>query len=201
MYYDTFDIGQLEDVLFDLGEGRLEYSERTVIIRTGERGAAQFSKAAYQRASGWISLSQNNPGIIQKTSSDMHANAFVGGFQFTEWLSPMGYHIKVETDPMYDSKVRNKLRAPHLGGGVAESYRYDIYYVGSKEEPNIYKVELSRGDDWGYESGFRNPFTGERKIQNMSHAEDSATYTRYGSLGCAVVDPSRTVTMIPSILQ
>lgn len=201
MYYDTFSISQLEDVLFDLGEGRLEYTERTVIIRTGERGASQFSKAATALASGWTALGTYNAPTIQKTSSDMHSNAFVGGFQFTEWLSPMGYHIKVETDPMYDSKVRNKIRAPHLGGGVAESYRYDIYYVGSKEEPNIYKVELSRGDDWGYESGFRNPFTGERKIQNMSHAEDSATYTRYGSLGCAVVDPSRTVSMIPSILQ
>lgn len=201
IFYDTFSLSQLESVLFDIGEGRLEYSNRTILIRTGERGAAQFSKEAANITSGWLALSQNNPSVYQKTTSDMHKNAFVAGFQFTEWLAPMGYHIKVETDPMYDSKVRNKIRAPHLGGGVAESYRYDIYFLGDTANPNIYKVELERGDDWGYESGFRNPFTGERKIQNMSYPEDSATYTRYGSFGAAIVDAGRTVSMIPSCLQ
>lgn len=201
MFYDVFSLAQLESVLFDIGEGKLEYGDRTVMIRTGERGAAQFHKEVLTTTSGWVNLSQNNPGVYRQTSSPMHSNAFVAGFQFTEFLSPMGYHIKVETDPMYDSKVRNKIRAPHLGGGVAESYRYDIYMIGSKSEPNIYKIELEAGDEWGYLSGFRNPFTGERKIENMSHREDSAIYSRYGSFGVAVVDPYRTVSMIPTILQ
>ncbi len=201
IYYNTFNLEVLETLLFDIGEGRLDYNERTVLLRTGERGASQFHKAVLETTSGWVSLSQNNPAVYNKVGSSMHSNAFVAGFQFTEFLSPMGYHIKVETDPMYDSKVRNKQRAPHLGGGVAESYRYDIYYLGNASEPNIYKVELARGDEWGYESGFRNAFTGERHIQNMSHAEDSATYTRYGSFGAAIVDSSRVVSLIPSILQ
>lgn len=201
VYYDTFSLPQLESMLFDIGEGRLEYNERTVLIRTGERGAAQFHKEVLNVTSGWTSLTQNNPAIFKQTKSPMNPNSFVSGFQFTEFISPMGYHIKVETDPMYDSKVRNKIRAPHLGGGVAESYRYDIYFIGNSAEPNIYKVELERGDDWGYESGFRNPFTGERKIQNMSYPEDSAKYTRYGSFGAAIVDAGRTVSLIPSILQ
>lgn len=201
IYYDTFRLATLESMLSDIGEGRLEYSERTILMRTGERGAAQFSKAVLADASGWTSLTQNNPATYRQTSSPMHPNAFVAGFQFTEWISPMGYHVKVETDPMYDSKVRNKIRAPHLGGGVAESYRYDIYYIGNSSEPNIYKVELARGDDWGYESGFRNPITGERNIMNMSHSEDSATYTRYGSFGSAIVDSGRTLTYIPTVLQ
>lgn len=201
IYYDKFSLAGLEALLFDIGEGRLDYNERTILIRTGERGASQFHKEVMDTTSGWTSLSQNNPAVFRQTSSPMHSNAFIAGFQFTEFLSPMGYHVKIETDPMYDSKVRNKIRAPHLGGGVAESYRYDIYYLGNASEPNIYKVELARGDDWGYESGFRNPFTGERNIMNMSHSEDSATYTRYGSFGAAIVDTGRTVSMIPSILQ
>lgn len=201
IYYDTFNLAVLEDMLFDIGEGRLDYNERTILMRTGERGAAQFHKAVLDTVSGWVSLSQNNPALIKSVSSPMHSNAMTAGYQFTEFLSPMGYHIKIETDPMYDSKVRNKIRAPHLGGGVAESYRYDIYYIGSQSEPNIYKVELGRGDDWGYESGFRNPITGQRNIMNMSHAEDSATYTRYGSFGAAIVDASRVISMIPNVLQ
>lgn len=201
IWYDTFNLSVLEDLLFDIGEGRLEYDERTILLRTGERGAAQFSKAVLTEVSGWTALSQNNPALFNRTSSKMHSNAFVAGFQFVEYLSPMGYRIKVETDPMYDSRVRNKIRAPHLGGGVAESYRYDIYYIGNASSPNIYKVELARGDEWGYESGFRNAFTGERNIQNMSHKEDSATYTRYGSCGAAIVDTGRVVSLIPNVLQ
>tara|TARA_R110000744_G_scaffold312424_5_gene419778 strand:+ start:13156 stop:14634 length:1479 start_codon:yes stop_codon:yes gene_type:complete len=201
IFYDKFSLAQLENLLFDIGEGRLEFSDRTILMRTGERGASQFHKAVMDVATGWTALTTANPQTYAKTSSPMHSNAFVAGFQFTEFLSPMGYHIKVETDPMYDSKVRNKLKAPHLGGGVAESYRYDIYFIGSTDSPNIYKVELERGDDWGYKSGFRNPFTGERNIQNMGHMEDSAIYTRYGSFGTAIVDPGRTVAYLPSILQ
>jgi hypothetical protein len=201
IYYDTFSLSQLESVLFDIGEGKLDYNERTILLRTGERGASQFHKAVLETTSGWTSLTQNNPAIYKSVSSPMHPNSFASGFQFTEWIAPMGYHVKLETDPMYDSKVRNKIRAPHLGGGVAESYRYDIYYIGNVNEPNIYKVELERGDEWGYESGFRNPFTGERKIENMSHSEDSAKYTRYGSFGAAICDTGRTIAMIPTILQ
>tara|TARA_R110000851_G_scaffold87648_1_gene191080 strand:+ start:35225 stop:36715 length:1491 start_codon:yes stop_codon:yes gene_type:complete len=202
VFYNTFSLSLLESLLYDIGEGKLDYgNDRVILMRTGERGAAQFHRAVAADASGWTSLSQNNPAVFQTTTSPMHPNALKSGFQFTEWISPMGYHVKVETDTMYDDKVRNKLRAPSMGGGVAESYRYDIYFVGSESEPNIYKVELARGDDWGYESGFRNPFTGERNIQNMSHAEDSATYTRYGSFGAAIVDPGRVISLIPTLLQ
>jgi len=201
-FYNVFSLDLLETILFDIGEAKLEYGgERVIMVRTGERGAAQFHKKVAEKTSGWVSLSQNNPAIFQSTTSPMHPNAMRSGFQFTEWISPQGYHIKVETDPMYDDKVRNKLRAPQLGGGVAESYRYDIFFIGSAAEPNIYKVELSEGDHWGYESGFRNPFTGERNITNMSHGEDSATYTRFGSIGAAIVDPGRVVSLIPSMLQ
>ena len=200
-FYDTFSLAMLEDMLFDIGEGKLEYDERTILIRTGERGASQLSKEITKDASAWTALTTANPATYRKTTSEMHTNAFVAGFQFTEWLSPMGYHVKIETDPMYDSKVRNKIRAPHLGGGVAESYRYDIYFIGNQKDPNIYKVELERGDDWGYQSGLRNPFTGERNIQYMGTPEDSATYTRYGGFGAAIVDSGRTAAFIPSVLQ
>jgi hypothetical protein len=55
-------------------------------------------------------------------------------------------------------------------------------------------------DFHGYSAGFRNPFTGERNNTNMGTMEDSATYTRYSQLGAVVFDPSKTVSLIPSIL-
>jgi hypothetical protein len=201
LFYDRFSLRTFEAILSDIGAGKLAPSQRTIMVRTGEMGLAQASRAIADDQSGWQALGGMNPMTYRKTTSEWHPNAFVAGFQFTEWIAPMGYHVKFEVDPMYDSKIRNTIMAPHLGPGVAESFRYDIYFIGDTSEPNIYKVELTRGDDWGYESGFRNPITGERQIMNMSHAEDSATYTRYGSFSAAIVDPGKVVTYLPNVLQ
>ena len=52
----------------------------------------------------------------------------------------------------------------------------------------------------GYEWGFRNPFTGQINNQNMSNSEDSATVHRMATFGTIVYDPTRTMSIIPSIL-
>jgi hypothetical protein len=188
----------LESILYDLSEGRLEMSDRKFMIRTGERGATKFHKAVMAAATGWTSLTTANPSTFQKTNSPLHQNSFKAGFQFTEWLAPNGLHIVVEVDSMYDDKVRNKILHPE--GGVAESYRYDILYIGSKEEPNIQKVMTKTANELrGYSQGFRNPFTGEINTM-MTTMEDSATYTRYAQFGVAVIDPSRTASLIPTLL-
>jgi len=198
-YYNQFNLDVLLSQLQDLSEGKLDFGNRTFVMRTGERGAIQFHKEVLKTTSGWIDLSQNNPGVYQSTSSPLHSNAFKSGFQFTEWLAPNGIKVMLEIDPMYDDKVRNKIQ--HPDGGVAESYRYDILYIGSAEEPNIQKVMIKGQEEFrGYSAGFRNPFTGETNNQFMGTMEDSATYTRYATMGVAVIDPSRTVSMIPSIL-
>jgi hypothetical protein len=128
----------------------------------------------------------------------LHANAFKAGFQFTEWLAPNNVHIVLNVDPAYDDKVRNKII--HPDGGVAESYRYDIFYMGSMEEPNIQKVKVRGNDELrGYQAGIRDPFTG-RKGGRMERMEDSATITAMMEIGALVKDPSRTATLKPSIL-
>lgn len=197
--YNTFSITLLESILYDLSEARLDMSDRTFMVRTGERGLIQAHKAIMAEASGWQSLTDSNPATYNRVSSPFHSNAFSAGFQFTEWLAPNGIRVVFELDPMYDDKVRNKILHPQ--GGVAESYRYDILYVGSSEEPNIQKVMLKGQSEYhGYSAGFRNPFTGEINNTHMGTMEDSATYTRYCQLGAVVFDPSKTVSMIPSIL-
>ena len=199
-FYNDFSIVMLESILNDMVEGKTEISDRDFIIRTGTRGASQFSKAALQEVNGWQPLSYSNPAVIQKATSELHSNALSAGFQFTEWLAPNGIKVRVEVDSMYDDKVRNKILHPK--GGVAESYRYDILYTGmvGDGEPNIQKVETVDGEYRGYSSGFRNPFTGERNIQYMGTMEDSATYTRYVSTGASVRDSSRTAVLLPTVL-
>ena len=197
--YNRFSMRLLEDVLSELSEGKLDFDERKFMLRTGERGAAQFNRAATAAASGWKSLFDNtNQNAIKGVASKFHDNSFQGGFQFTEWRAPNNIHIMLEVDPMYDDKVRNKIL--HPDGGVAESYRYDILYIGSMEEPNIQKIKV-RGDDElrGYMAGIRDPFSG-RRGGIMQLMEDSATMTAMCGTGAMVKDPSRTASLIPALL-
>lgn len=200
--YNRFSIRLLEDLLSELCEGKLDWNERKFMLRTGERGAAQFHRAVTAEASGWMSLpfDNTNTNSIQKTSSKFHSNAYSAGFQFTEWKAPNNIHVMLEVDPMYDDKVRNKVL--HPDGGVAESYRYDILLIGSTEEPNIQKVKVAGSDELrGYQGGIRNPYTG-RKGGEMQTMEDSATMTALvEGVGALVKDPGRTATLKPSLID
>lgn len=200
-FYNEFSLSLLESILNDLVEGKTDLNEREFLIRTGTRGAAQFSRAVTELGKGWFNLWAQNPATIKQTSSELHSNAFSAGFQFTEYLAPNGIKVKLEVDSMYDDKVRNKI--PHPDGGVAESYRYDILYVGGhagSSEANIQRVETSMGEIRGYLAGLRNPFTGEINNMHMGTMEDSATYTRYTHLGASVLDPGKTATLLPTLL-
>ena len=47
----------------------------------------------------------------------------------------------------------------------------------------------------------RNPFTGALTNSNMSYDEDSASIHRMATLGVCVLDPTRTMSLIPAVLQ
>lgn len=203
-YYDgQFDLEMLEEILLTLSEGKLGFTERTFMLRTGERGAYGFHKAVLNSTSGWASNIGNpgtNPATIQKTSSELHENSFKAGFQFTEYFAPNGVTIKVEVDDFYDDKERNKIQFPG-SRGVAESYRYDIFYIGTPQQPNIQKVAIKNSEEYRmYRWGFRNPFTGGANNMHGSHDEDSAIVTKFCQLATVVYDPSRTAQIIPEVL-
>lgn len=201
-YYNDFSIKLLTNMLTELSEGKLSMDERHFVLRTGERGAVQFHEAVKQEASGWLPLKFDNSGTnaIYKTSSNLNQNAYGAGFQFVEWLAPNGIKVTLEVDPFYDDKVRNKILHPK--GGVAESYRYDILDIGTIDgEPNIQKAMVKGMEDIrGWEYGLRNPFPSAPEFAIMSNAVDGSTYHRAFVGGAIVRDPSRTASLIPSIL-
>ena len=122
------------------------------------------------------------------------------GFQFTEFKAPNGVRVKIDVDPYYDDPVRNKIM--HPDGGVAYSRRYDILYIGTMDQPNIFKCAIKGQPEYrGYQWGLRNPFTGQIGNPNMSFDEDSAVIHRMSQFGVCVLDPTRTLSLIPSILQ
>lgn len=200
-FYSKFSLKLLEDALYAISSSKLALNDRVFVLRTGERGAAQFHKAVMDSVSGWqhFTINADALGMVQKTSSPMHSNALSAGFQFTEYHAPMGVTVKVEIDPMYDDVVRNKIM--HPDGGVAESYRYDILYIGTPDQPNIQLAKLAGQDEYrGYRWGFRNPFTGAVNNENMSTDEDSAEIHKMWVGGVFVLDPTRSISLIPSVL-
>lgn len=202
MYYNTFSLKLLEDALYELSAAKLDFGERYFIIKTGERGAIQFHKAILNTVSGWTQfvLDNSSVGVVQKTQSNLHTNALSAGFQFVEYKAPNGVRVKIDVDPYYDDPVRNKVLHPN--GGVAFSYRYDIMYIGSQEQPNIFKCAIKGDNEYrGYQWGLRNPFTGQKNNQFMSFDEDAAIIHRMATLGVCVLDPTRTMSLIPAILQ
>ena len=204
-YYNEFDLKLIEDILFELSTGVLGFGERSFIMETGERGAAKFSESIknYLTGNSWLIHDLRlggNPAVIQKTSSELHSNSLTAGFQFTEYKFANNISVKVIVNPIYDDTVRNKILHPL--GGVAESYRYDIYYIGNPSQPNIQLAKVTGQEDFrGYQWGpFRNPFTGQANNNNASYDEDSAVFHRLAVLGAIVYDPMRTMSLIPAVL-
>lgn len=71
------------------------------------------------------------------------------------------------------------------------------------DQPNIFKVAVKgqNGDFTSYEWGLRDPFTGRMGNVHMSHDEDSASIHKMTTTGICVLDPTRTMSLIPSILM
>lgn len=201
-YYNNFSLKMLEDALYQLSASKLDFGDRLFVIKTGEYGAIQFHKAVLNVVSGWTQfmLDNNSTHVIEKTQSNLHSTALSAGFQFTEFKAPNGVRVKIDVDPYYDDPVRNKIM--HPDGGVAYSRRYDILYIGTMDQPNIFKCAIKGQPEYrGYQWGLRNPFTGQIGNPNMSFDEDSAVIHRMAQFGVCVLDPTRTLSLIPSILQ
>lgn len=203
LYYNVFSLKLIEEALYDLSYGELDLKNRVFLLRTGEKGALQFHKELLKEASGWSMFTLNGDalGVVQKTTSPLHDNALRAGFQFVEYMAPNGVTLKLEVDPYYDDPVRNKIQHPL--GGPAFSYRYDIMEIGTMDQPNIFKCTVKdepeyRGYQWG---PFRNPFTGEANNPYASFDEDAAVIHKYATLGICVLDPTRTMSIIPAVLS
>ncbi|MBQ7430736.1 MAG: hypothetical protein IJV29_18820 [Butyrivibrio sp.] len=203
IYYNEFSLKLIEEALYDLSYGELDMKNRVFLMRTGEKGAIQFHKEILKEVSGWSMFTLNGDAlnVVQKADSPLHNNALKAGFQFVEYMAPNGVTLKLEVDPFYDDQVRNKIQHPL--GGPAFSYRYDICDIGTMDQPNIFKCTVRNEPEYrGYQWGpFRNPFTGEANNPYASFDEDAAVIHKYATFGVCVLDPTRTMSIIPAVLQ
>jgi hypothetical protein len=203
-FYNSFTADYLTNILLELSINKLSTDERKFVIRTGERGAILFHKAIQAEASGWNALQDTT--IQKNVSSKLHSNARTFGTQYTEFMAPNGIVVRVEVDPMYDDPVRNKQMAPNNGvfsGGVAESYRMDIFDIGTvNDEPNIQKVMASNSPDINaYVPGLRDPYspTGAA-VKRVANSIDGFEMHKMCTFGAMIKDPQRTASLIPAFL-
>lgn len=202
MYYDTFSLKLLIDALGSISAGKIGFKNRTFLVHTGELGAIQFHQAVLRDGSGWtqIVLDNNSVKAVQQTTSELHPNALKAGFQFTEFIAPNGIHVKLEVDDMYDDPVRNKIKMPN-STYVAESARYDIYDIGTPDEPNIQKVGIKgRPEVRSIVAGIRDPWSGRWSVNGAATDEDGSTIHKMAWTGVIIKDPTRVMSLIPNIL-
>ena len=196
--YNVFSLEFLEEVLTGFSAGKLEFNDRKFLIRTGEFGALQFNRAAKNTMSGWTEFEKDavTLGVVAKNGD----NYTLRNIQFTKYIAPNGIEVSVEIDPAYDDPVRNKI--PHKNGGVAQSYVYDIFDLGTSEQPNIFKTAIKGKPEYrGMQSGMRNPYNGSYNNPYMSFEDDKAILHRMASLGICILDPTRTMRLIPGVLR
>ncbi len=86
-------------------------------------------------------------------------------------------------------------------GGPASSYRYDILDLGSSNEPNIFKCKIKGVDDMrSIVSGVRDAWTGRYNVENAASDEDASTIHKMTTFGICVLDPTRTMSIIPALM-
>jgi hypothetical protein len=197
--YSVFNIDFLLDVLLELSEGKLPTDAREFIMLTGERGAVQFHEAIENYSQLFTKMNDGSRIYGSKSANGAKMPLGYGG-QFVEYMGPQGIKVTLKVHSMYDDRERNKIY--HPGGGVAESYRYDIMDVGTSDgEPNIRKVYVKGQEDFmGYQTGLRNPFDAAGGRNVMSSSTDGYTIHRGSMCGIMVKDPSRTATLLPNLL-
>jgi len=188
-YYSSFDVKTFTEGIMSVSDNARSDDTREVVVRTGRWGAIQFHEDMERISSLWTPI-QNSSRIYMINKTDM---GYKG--RFREYEGPDGTKLSVIVDPMYDDTERNKIMHPS-GNGVAQSYTYSIYNLGTSDgEPNIQKVTSKKGGDiYGFVPGLRHPWKNNGENEVMSVDMDGYKIHRAAILGIMVKDPTRCIT-------
>ena len=193
-FYTNFNIKSLSSRLLDLSEGKLPMDQRSFLASCGERGAYQFHEALEDH-SQLFTPTRETKRIYDAQAE--YANQGLGyGGQFVEYNGPNMVKFNLSIDSIYDDRTRNKVY--HPDGGVTESYRYDIYDIGTTNgEANIRKVKKAGTDViHKYIPGLRNPFSPDGEVSAIGTAKDAWEEHKFYCGGVMVTDPSKTAHFI-----
>lgn len=193
----------LEERLGDICYGKISMKDRKFLVSVGSMAYREISRYATKEGSGWKDISVNNPAWATKAGGNGVPNGVrINNYQVNEWITANGIHLVFQIQDYLDDPERNKIEHPN--GGLAESYRVDVWHIGNDiSQPNIQicrpKTDMSNAP-LSIQWGLRDPFTGRMGNPHMSHDEDSAIIHRMGIVGAIVYDPTRCFVLKPNIL-
>lgn len=110
---------------------RRGFSDRKIIMATGEAGAEFFSRLVAAEAASQFQYIDTH--FLRETSSLFHSNALEYGSQFTSIRLPMGYVLQVMYDPIKDDRQLFPELAPGTNRTL-ESYAMDIFDFGATDQ-------------------------------------------------------------------
>jgi hypothetical protein len=205
-YYDRISVKLLTDSAFECLAQKGMYDGAEFVVGTGWYGLRALHDALVRdlSANDYTWLGDETGRAFNWTGNDLTVKygnfvgfATIGGIKFRFM------HL-----PHYDDINRNKKR--HPDGGYAESHRFTIMNFGSKSEPNIYRIRIKNEDPKNIIiPGLRSPYNmgGAKKGGNKLPSNVAATsfdgweQHMWDREGAAVIDPTRIVEFVPSILR
>lgn len=195
--YSTFSLDMLTDFAMDMSYGKIPEDRREFVLSTGEYGAYQFHKDAVNKASGFTYLQTD---VNVRT---MDGKLTLDEGQFLNYVSVNGIKFKLTIDPMKDG-YPNTLT--HPDGGLASSYIYDIFDVGTTNgESNIVRISVKDEEEFfGYMPGLRDPFSPYNKRSDprmMATSVDGYSVYKGYIGGVKITNMKKTARVIPSILR
>lgn len=195
--YSTFSLDMLTDFAMDMSYGKIPEDKREFVLSTGEYGAYQFHKDAVTKANAITYL---NTDVNIRTEG---GKLVLDEGQFLTYVAVNGIKFKLMIDSAKDG-YPNTMR--HPDGGLASSYIYEIFDVGTTNgTANIAKVSVKDEEEFfGYIPGLRDPFS---PYNNRTEPRLMATsvdgYSVYKGFigGAKITNPKKTARIIPAILR
>ena len=143
---------------------------------------------------------QNNTNVNIKTEG---GKLTLDEGQFLNYVAVNGIKFKLTVDPMKDG-YPNTLR--HPDGGLASSYIYEIFDVGTTGGvANISKVSVKDEEEFfGYIPGLRDPFSpynNRTDPRMMATSVDGYSVFKGFIGGVKITNMKKTARVIPSILR
>jgi len=204
------DLDFLTQVALDAVVGKVDRSNRKMIIRAGEYGIAALATMVQQKiGASAIQYLGDASGRAYKWGNKNYANdnelgVKLGQFSHVALINGIEFHFMI--DPSKDDPARNKIEFP--SGGLASSYEYDIMGFGGTDEKSNMQIVRRKGQApvWGEVAGMRgftaNGITSFSNPKSMATSIDGSTihYQDFG-VGAIVWDPTKVIQYHPEILQ
>lgn len=205
------DLDELVEIALDVVVGKIDRSQRTMIVKAGEYGLRALSDMVMKKYGGSAYTPIDNNGAAWVNDGTGRAfdwkkdmnEVFVRTGQVMGIAVISGIVFKFVVDSSKDDLRRNKIMHPL--GGPASSYEYDIMGFGGKDEKSNMQIVRRKGQApiWGVEEGVRGFYKENGSFMSpkrLSTAVDASTihYTDFG-IGSIVWDPTKVVRYYPEL--